>query len=113
CLPTRRETEGDPGIGARACADLKTSLQAWLDFRLDTVRKRFEFDLKELRERILILEGFATVFDMLGQAIKIIRGSDGKRDAAEKLMAKFGIDDAQTEAILELRLYKLAKLEIL
>jgi DNA gyrase subunit A len=94
-------------------ADLKTILRAWLDFRFDTVKKRFEFDLHELRERIHILEGFATVFDMLDQAIKIIRASDGKRDAAEKLMAKFGIDDAQTEAILELRLYKLAKLEIL
>jgi DNA gyrase subunit A len=114
CLfPTPKENEDDPEIGAPARADLKTILRAWLDFRFETVKKRFAFDLQELKDRIHILDGFATVFDMLDQAIKIIRGSDGKRDAAEKLMAKFEIDDVQTEAILELRLYKLAKLEIL
>src|SRR6185295_5778825 len=45
--------------------------------------------------------------------IKIIRASEGKQDAAQKLMKRFGLDEIQVDAILELRLYKLAKLEIL
>jgi DNA gyrase subunit A len=60
-----------------------------------------------------ILQGFATVFDALDQILKIIRGSDGKADAAKKIMARFKLDEEQTDAILELRLYRLARLEIL
>ena len=60
-----------------------------------------------------ILEGFAKVFDALDQILKIIRASEGKADAAKKIMAKFKLDDEQTDAILELRLYRLARLEIL
>ncbi len=92
--------------------DLKTILEHWLDFRFETVRRRFVFDLAELRERIHILEGFARVFDALDAAIAIIRKSEGKRDASEKLIEKFELTDVQAEAVLELKLYKLAKLEI-
>jgi DNA gyrase subunit A len=60
-----------------------------------------------------ILEGFATVFDALDQILKIVRASDGKADAAKKIMAKFKLDAEQTDAILELKIYRLAKLEIL
>jgi DNA gyrase subunit A len=59
------------------------------------------------------LDGFVTVFDALDEIIRIIRKSDGKADAASKIMAKFKLDDEQTDAILELKLYRLAKLEIL
>ncbi len=94
-------------------ANLRKMLWSWLVFRHQTVRRRFEFELEKLRERIHILEGFEIVFDAIDEAIRIIRGSEGKRDAAEQLMARFTLDDLQTEAILELKLYKLAKLEIL
>ncbi len=94
-------------------ANLRKMLWSWLVFRHQTVRRRFEFELAKLRERIHILEGFEIVFDAIDEAIRIIRGSEGKRDAAEQLMARFTLDDLQTEAILELKLYKLAKLEIL
>jgi DNA gyrase subunit A len=61
-----------------------------------------------------ILEGFVIVFDALDEIIKIIRKSDGKADAAKKIMARFKqLDAEQTDAILELKLYRLAKLEIL
>ena len=93
--------------------NLRKMLWSWLLFRHQTVRRRFEFELEKLRERIHILEGFELVFDALDEAIRIIRGSEGKRDAAEQLMGRFDLDDVQTEAILELKLYKLAKLEIL
>jgi DNA gyrase subunit A len=93
--------------------NLRKMLWSWLVFRHQTVRRRFEYELEKLRERIHILEGFEIVFDAIDEAIRIIRGSEGKRDAAEQLMGRFDLDDIQTEAILELKLYKLAKLEIL
>jgi DNA gyrase subunit A len=92
--------------------DLFRLLQHWLDFRYATVRRRFEFDLRKLRERIHILEGFAILFADIDEAIRLIRQSDGKKDAARRLMEAFPLDEVQTEAILELKLYKLARLEI-
>jgi DNA gyrase/topoisomerase IV subunit A len=63
-------------------------------------------------ERIHILDGFATIFDALDETIRIIRASDGKADAAGKIIKRFKLDEIQVDAILELKLYKLAKLEI-
>src|SRR5262249_22331062 len=80
---------------------LKSILQHFLDFRLLTVRKRFEYELAQLRKRIHILEGFRIIFDALDKAIKIIRESQGKQDAAEKLIKYFELDEEQTAAILE------------
>jgi DNA gyrase subunit A len=91
---------------------LKDFLRYFLDFRLATVRRRFEYQLRQLRRRIHILEGFAVVFNALDRAIKIIRESDGKPDAAQKLKAEFKLDDDQVGAILDAQLYKLAQLEI-
>jgi DNA gyrase subunit A len=93
--------------------DLKALLRHWLDFRFDTVRRRFEFELQKLRERIHILEGFEIIFVDLDEAIRIIRASEGRRDAAEQLMDRFGLDDLQADAVLELKLYRLSRLEIL
>ncbi len=92
--------------------DLAAMLREFLTFREETVRRRFEFELRELERRIHILEGFAIIFDALDEAIRIIRKSDGKADAAVKLAKRFELSDEQTDAILELKLYKLAKLEI-
>ena len=66
----------------------------------------------KLRERIHLLEGFANAFEILDELIALIRASDGRRDAHEKIIERFNFDDEQTEAILDLKLYKLAKLEI-
>ena len=65
---------------------LKDMLRHFLDFRFATVRRRFEYELEQLRKRIHILEGFRIIFNALDKAIKLIRESDGKADAAEKLM---------------------------
>ena len=85
----------------------------FLDFRLRVTRARFQHELRELLRRIHILEGFRKIFDALDETIKIIRASEGKDDAAGKLMKRFGLDEIQVDAILELKLYKLARLEIL
>jgi DNA gyrase subunit A len=91
---------------------VKAMLEHFIDFRFDVTKKRFEYELAALRKRIHLLEGFAIIFDALDETIRIIRKSDGKQDAAEKLMARFELDEEQVEAILELKLYKLARLEI-
>ena len=103
----------NPEIGQPERVGIKRMLEEFLSFRFDVVRKRFEYELKKLLERIHILDGFVIIFDALDEAIRIIRKSEGKKDAAGKLMKRFGIDDIQVDAILELRLYKLARLEIL
>jgi DNA gyrase subunit A len=92
--------------------NLRSILSEFLEFREEVVTRRFEFELAALKKRIHILKGFAIIFDALDEAIRIIRKSEGKADAAAKLMKRFGLDAEQTDAILELKLYKLARLEI-
>jgi len=93
-------------------ANLLEILQHWLEFRCKTVRRRLEYELEKLRDRLHILEALSRVFDVLDEIIAMIRASEGRRDAHEKLIARFAFTDIQADAILDLRLYKLAKLEI-
>jgi len=102
-----------PEVGRPERLDLKQILWHFLHFRLEVVTKRLEHELAALRKRIHILEGFEKVFDALDEIIKLIRKSDGKSDAAEKIMKRFDLDADQTDAILELKIYRLARLEIL
>jgi DNA gyrase subunit A len=91
---------------------IKEMLEYFLDFRIIVTERRFQHQLEALQTRIHILQGYATVFDALDEIIKIIRASDGKEDAAVKIIKRFKLDEIQTDAILELKLYRLAKLEI-
>jgi DNA gyrase subunit A len=103
----------NPEVGRPERLNLKRCLRHFLDFRFEVVTRRFRFDLDELNRRIHILEGYAKVYDALDEVIRIIRKSEGKQDAAGKLMKRFELDDEQVDAILELKLYRLARLEIL
>ena len=103
----------NPDVAAPQRIGLKAILRHFLDFRMEVVTKRLEFELAQLEKRIHILEGFITIFDALDEAIRLIRRSEGKQDAAQKLMKRFDLDDLQADAILELKLYRLAKLQIL
>ena len=108
CLvPTENAEAGRPER-----LDLKQMLWHFLHFRLEVVTNRLEHEFAQLNRRIHLLEGFEKVFDALDEIIKIIRKSDGKADSAEKIMAQFSLDAEQTDAILELKLYRLARLEI-
>ena len=100
-------------VGRPERLDLKSILWHFLHFRLAVVTARLEHELASLKKRVHILEGFEKVFDALDEIIKIIRKSDGKADAAEKVMKRFELDAEQTDAILELKIYRLARLEIL
>jgi DNA gyrase subunit A len=103
----------NPEVGRPERLDLKSVLWHFLHFRLEVVTNRLEHELDALKRRIHILEGFEKVFDALDEIIKIIRKSDGKADAAARIVKRFALDDEQTDAILELKLYRLARLEIL
>jgi DNA gyrase subunit A len=103
----------NPEVGRPERIDLKQILWHFLHFRLDVVTRRLEHELGVLERRIHILAGFEKVFDALDQILKIIRKSDGKADAAKTIMARFDLDAEQTDAILELKLYRIARLEIL
>jgi DNA gyrase subunit A len=91
---------------------LKEMLRHFLDFRLETVRRRFQYELQQLRHRIHILEGFRIIFNALDEAIKLIRESPGKQEAGARLMQRFKIDEEQATAILDAQLYKIAQMEI-
>ena len=105
-----------PAAGAEVAVparlDLKSILQHFLDFRLEVVTRRLAYELRLLLNRIHVLEGFAIVFNNLDEAIRIIRASDGKADAAPKLITRFTLTDIQADAVLETKLYRLGKLEI-
>jgi DNA gyrase subunit A len=100
-------------VGRPERLDLKAILWHFLHFRLEVVTNRLAHELEALKKRIHILEGFEKVFDALDEILKLIRKSEGKADAAEKLMKRFALDEEQADAILELKLYRLARLEIL
>lgn len=115
----------NPEVGRPERLGLKAILWHFLHFRLEVVTKRLTHELEQLRKRIHTLEGFAFAFDILDDLIKIIRASEGKADAAAKILKKYGIepdgprkpkddglDAQQIDDILELKLYRLARLEI-
>ena len=103
----------NPEVGRPERLDLKSILWHFLHFRLEVVTARLEHELEALKKRIHLLEGFEKIFDVLDEVLRIVRKSDGKADAAEKIMKRFGLDAEQTDAILELKIYRLARLEIL
>jgi DNA gyrase subunit A len=103
----------NPEIGRPERLDLHAILWHFLHFRLDVVTKRLEHELAAIKARVHILEGFEKIFDALDEILKIVRKSDGKADAAQQIMKRFDLDAGQTDAILELKIYRLARLEIL
>ncbi len=100
-------------VGKPERLELREILWQFLHFRLEVVRARLKFELEALQRRIHVLEGFEIVFDALDEILRIVRKSEGKADAAEKIIARFKLDAEQTDAILELKIYRLARLEIL
>ena len=91
---------------------LLETLKHFVDFRFEVVTKRLNYDLRALKKRLHILEGFARVFANLDLALKLIRESTGRSHAAQQLMGHFSLDQEQAEAVLDLRLYKIGKTDI-
>ncbi len=95
--------DGRPGVKG-----LDRILKEWLKFRTDTVRRRLEHRLERVLKRLHILEGYLIAYLNIDEVIHIIRTEDKPKPA---LMKRFKISDVQAEAILELKLRNLAKLE--
>lgn len=87
---------------------LREILVEWLSYRVETVRRRLQFRLDKVEQRLHILEGLLVAFLNIDEVIAIIRSEDEPKPV---LMERFGISDIQAEAILELKLRHLAKLE--
>ncbi|WP_222615423.1 DNA gyrase/topoisomerase IV subunit A [Persicimonas caeni] len=104
--------EENPSVPTPATLDLKQMLAQFRDFRMEVLVRRLLFELEKILGRIHILEAFELIFNDLDKAIELIRASESKKNAADKLMNYFGIDADQADAILETKLYRLAKLEI-
>jgi len=94
--------------GRPAVKNLLEILTEWLAFRRDTVRRRLNYRLEKVLKRLHILEGLLVAFLNIDEVIEIIRREDEPKPA---LMSRFGISETQAEAILELKLRHLAKLE--
>ena len=88
--------------------DLKTILVEWLQYRTETVRRRLQYRLEQVETRIHVLEGLMTAYLNIDEVIRIVREED---DPKQELMRRFQLSDVQAEAILDLRLRRLAKLE--
>jgi len=88
--------------------DIASLLKEWIQFRTETVRRRLQFRLDKIIDRMHILDGLLIAFLNIDEVIKIIRKEDKPKPA---LIKKFKISDRQAEAILELKLRQLAKLE--
>jgi DNA gyrase subunit A len=102
----------NPLVGQPAKVTLRDLCRHFLDFRLEVVTKRLEYELGELEARLHILAGLALIAGSLDQVIRLIRNAASRKEAREKLMANFRLDEDQAEAILETRLYQLARLEV-
>ena len=87
---------------------LRDLLTEWLQFRTETVRKRLRFRYDKVLARLHILDGYLVAYLNIDEVIRIIRTED---EPAVVMMARFGISEIQAEAILELRLRHIAKLE--
>jgi topoisomerase-4 subunit A len=88
--------------------DLRSILVEWLEFRLETVRKRMRYRLEKIEKRMHLLEGLLVAFLNLDEVIRIIRTEDEPREA---LIARFALSEAQADYILETKLKQLARLE--
>ena len=87
---------------------LRSLLEEWLRFRTETVRRRLRWRLEKVEDRLHVLEGLLTAYLNIDEVIRIIREEDEPKPV---LMERFGLSETQAEAILELRLRHLARLE--
>ena len=98
--------DGEPRV-----LTLKQALRVYLQHRLDVVRRRAEFDLNRARERAHILEGLIIALDNLDEVIDTIRRSRNTETAQANLVRKFKLTVIQAQAVLDMRLRRLAALE--
>ena len=90
---------------------LKEVLQHYIDFQVDVIKRRTEFDLKKAQDRCHILEGLKIAIDFIDEVIAIIRKSKDQATAKIGLMERFDLDEVQAQAIVQMRLGQLTNME--
>lgn len=90
---------------------LKDILNHYIDFQVDVVTRRTQFDLNKAKERMHILEGLKIAIDFIDEVIAIIRSSKDQSEAKLRLMERFGLDEIQAQSIVQMRLGQLTGLE--
>ena len=90
---------------------LKDIISKYIDYQMEVIIRRTKFDLEKAQARVHILNGLKIALDNLDEVIKIIRASKTDAIAKEQLMSKFGLDNLQSDAILEMKLRRLTGLE--
>lgn len=90
---------------------LKQMLQHYVDFQTEVITRRTIFDLKKAKERAHILEGLKIAIDNIDEVIAIIRSSKDPSTARQRLSERFGLDEVQAQAIVQMRLMHLTGLE--
>lgn len=97
--------------GSPKVLGLKDIISKYIDYQKEIIIRRTKYDLDKALDRVHILEGLKIALDHLDEVIKTIRESENDVIAKEQLMAKFGLDDIQANAILEMKLRRLTGLE--
>ena len=90
---------------------LKDIISKYVDYQQEVIIRRTQFELDKAEKRVHILEGYQIVFDNIDEVIKIIKESKADGEAKSKLMERFGLTEAQTDNILEMKLRRLTGLE--
>lgn len=90
---------------------LKDIISKYVDYQQEIIIRRTQFELDKAEKRVHILEGYQIVFDNIDEVIKIIKESKADGEAKLKLMERFGLTEAQTDNILEMKLRRLTGLE--
>ncbi len=91
--------------------NIKHFISAWIDHRIEVIRKRTRFELAKAEARAHILEGYLKALNHLDEVVKVIRASTNRDTARTELMMRFGLSEKQANAVLDLRLYQLTGLE--
>ena len=91
--------------------NIKEAIQCFVEHRRDVTLRRTNFRLRKAEDRAHILEGFKIALDNLDEFVRIIRASQNRTDAKDKLIEKYTLSDRQAGAILDLRLYQLTGME--
>jgi len=91
--------------------NVKQMIQAWIDHRIEVIRRRTRFELAKAEARAHILEGYLKALDHLDAVVKLIRASSSRDEAKMQLMATYALSERQANAVLDLRLYQLTGLE--
>lgn len=97
--------------GAPKTLNLKEIISKYIDFQREVIIRRCKFDLAKAETRVHILEGLKIALDNIDEVIKIIKSSKTDEIAKQELSNKYGLDDIQSNAILEMKLRRLTGLE--